>query len=60
MGLPPCPLAPYTGFMSTIKKPSRTSSGSTAKVKVVDSQRAMESLKKIRERDTELLKRLSR
>ena len=46
--------------MATIKKPSKTSSADTAKVKVVDSKRAMASLKKIRERDSELLKRLSR
>lgn len=46
--------------MATTKKPSKTASADTAKVKVVDSKRAMASLQKIRERDAELLKRLSR
>lgn len=47
--------------MATIKKPPTTiTSADSAKVKVVDSKRAMASLKKIRERDAELLKRLSR
>ena len=46
--------------MATIKKPSKASAAETAKVKVVDSKRAMASLQKIRERDAELLKRLSR
>ena len=46
--------------MATMKKPSKTASVDTAKVKVVESERAMASLQKIRERDAELLKRLSR
>lgn len=46
--------------MATIKKPTTTSAADTAKVKVVDSERAMASLEKIRVRDAELLKRLSR
>lgn len=60
IGLPRCPSPPYTGLMATIKKPSKSSSADAAKVKVVDSKRAMASLRKIRERDAELLKRLSR
>lgn len=46
--------------MSTIKKPLKASTAEAAKVKVVDSKRAMASLQKIRERDADLLKRLSR
>lgn len=45
--------------MATTKKPSKTSA-ETARVKVVDSKRAMASLQKIRDRDAELLKRLAR
>lgn len=57
--LPYRPLPQYTELMA-IKKPSKASPAEAAKVKVVDSKRAMASLQKIRERDAELLKRLSR
>lgn len=47
--------------MATTKKPSDTAAGTgAAKVKVVDTKRAMAALQKIRKRDAELLKRLAR
>jgi len=53
--------APYTHFMTTTKKSSDSDAATGVNaVKVVNTQRAMASLQKIRKRDAELLKRLAR
>lgn len=54
-----CAIPPYTWCMATTDKKA-PGPAHAAKVKVVDSKKAMATLDKIRKRDSELLKRLSR